>query len=101
VSTEIVVEIRADTPLEAVRVPGSKRIEIAGSIARVTLDPWTAPLKVEATFEGNKKGVATLDPGTTSIHVAPPGKTPKPPPLTTAVTPTSKPDLQGNPYGAQ
>jgi serine/threonine protein kinase len=102
VSTEIVVEITADSPIDGVRIAGSKRVELEGAKAHVTLDPWTAPLKVEATLEGNKKATATLEPGATTAHVvskaagkhgAIPTTSAPPPPTTT------KPDLQGNPYG--
>ncbi|HEY2365525.1 MAG TPA: hypothetical protein VGH87_04025, partial [Polyangiaceae bacterium] len=64
--------------------------------AHVALDPWSAPLKVEATLEGGKKVTATLEPGTTSARLAAPKKNT----TTTATTAnTNKPDLQGNPYG--
>ena len=97
-STDVMVELTADAPIESVHLAGSKKIELAGTTARVALDPWSTPLKVEATLEGGKKVAATLEPGTTSARLAAPKKT------TTAgatTANTNKPDLQGNPYGAQ
>jgi eukaryotic-like serine/threonine-protein kinase len=97
-STDVIVEITADAPIEGVRVAGSKRIELAGMTARVSLDPWTAPLKVDVTFDGNKKGTVMLDPGTTTAHVT---SKAQPKHGTTAATgqATAKAELQGNPYG--
>jgi hypothetical protein len=96
VSTDVIVELTADAPIESVRVPGSKRVELAASTAHVTLDPWSAPLKVEATLEGGKKVTATLEPGTKSAHLAPAKA--KTTGVTTTTATTIKPDLQGNPY---
>ena len=59
----------------ALRVAGSKRVELAGTTAHVALDPWTTPLKVEATLEGNRKATATLEPGATQAHLASAAKT--------------------------
>jgi serine/threonine-protein kinase len=95
-SNEVVVELTADAPIESVHVAGSKRVELAASTAHVALEPWTAPLKVEATLEGGKKVSVTLEPGTTRAHLAAAKKT------GSAAMPaqtTNKPDLQGNPYG--
>ena len=97
VSTDVIVELTADAPIEAVHVAGSKRVELAASTAHVTLDPWSTPLKVEATLEGGKKVIATLEPGTKSAHLAPAKA--KATGVTTTTTATAiKPDLQGNPY---
>ena len=96
-SNDVTVELTADAPIESVHVAGSKKIEIAGTTAHVALDPWSAPLKIEATLEGGKKASATLEPGATSAHLATPKKiTPTTGP---GATNTNKPDLQGNPYG--
>jgi len=95
VSTDVTVTLSADAPIESVHVAGSKKIELAGKTASVTVDPWTAPLKIEATLEGGKKVSATLEPGVTSARLAAPKKIT----TTTAGATTNKPDLQGNPYG--
>jgi serine/threonine-protein kinase len=97
-SNDVTVELTADAPIESVHVPGSKKIEIAGATAHVALDPWSTPLKIEATLAGGKRVTATLEPGTTSARFATKKAT-----ATTATTvgaSTNKPDLQGNPYGA-
>ncbi len=96
VATDVLVELTADAPIESIRVAGSKRVELAGSTAHVALDPWAAPLKVEATLEGNRKATATLDPGATQAHLVVAKKIGA---TTTATGATTKPDLQGNPYG--
>jgi hypothetical protein len=94
---ELTVVIDADAPIEGVRVPGSKRVEITGQTARIALDPWEKPLAVEVVFAGGKKTSATVRPGETSVHV----DAPKPKPaVTTAAPHGTRPDLQGNPYGA-
>jgi len=99
VSTDVVVALNADAPIESVHVQGAKKIELAGKSARVTLDPWTSTLRVEATLENGKKTFAALEPGDTSAKLAP-GKKTTTVSTGNAVAPTSKPDLQGNPYGA-
>lgn len=97
--TDIIVTLSADAPIESVRVQGSKRVEIAGKTAKVSLDPWTSALKVEASLDNGKKVVASLEPGETTAHLAPAKKT-NTVATTTATTNTGKPDLQGSPYGA-
>ena len=87
------MELTADAPIESLHVAGSKKLELAGTTAHVSLDPWTAPLKVDATLEGGKRVSATLEPGQASAHLAPPKK------INTTTTTTTRPDLQGNPYG--
>jgi serine/threonine-protein kinase len=96
-NSDVVVELTAEAPIESVHVPGSKKIELAGNTARVSVDPWSAALKVEATLEGGKKVGAVLEPGTTSAKLAAPKKVGGT--ATTNVVNTNKPDLQGNPYG--
>ena len=56
----------------------------------------TDAIKVEATLEGGKRASATLEPGATKAELVEPKK----PVVAPAVTTTTKPDLQGNPYGA-
>jgi serine/threonine-protein kinase len=96
-STDVTVELTADAPIESVHVAGSKKIVLAGTTAHVALDPWSAPLKVEATLEGGKKVSATLEPGATSARLASAKKNTTT--ATAATGNTNKPDLQGNPYG--
>jgi len=95
----VVVELTAAAPIESVHVVGSKKIELAGTTAHVELDPWSGPLKVEATLEGGKKVTATLEPGTTSARLAAAPKKAITGTTPTGATNTGKPDLQGNPYG--
>jgi serine/threonine-protein kinase len=98
-ATDVTVVLEADAPIESVHVVGSKKIELAGTTARVALDPWSAPLKIDATLEGGKKVTATLEPGTTSARLAAPKRNTTTTVGTTATVNTNKPDLQGNPYG--
>jgi serine/threonine-protein kinase len=98
-SNDVTVELTADGAIESVHVAGSKKIELAGTTAHVTLDPWSAPLKIDATLEGGKKVTATLEPGTTTGRLQAPKKTTTAAATGTANTNTGKPDLQGNPYG--
>jgi len=93
---ETELDLTADGPIESLRAPGMKRMEIAGTTARLALEPWTGALKVEATLEGGKKVFASVDSGTPSAHL---DVKPRAVALPTAGTPTNKPDLQGNPYG--
>jgi len=97
-SSDVTVELTAEGPIESVHVAGSKKIELAGTTARVALDPWSEPLKVEATLEGGKKVMAILVPGMTSARLVAPTKKPTTTTTTTTAN-TNKPDLQGNPYG--
>lgn len=96
---DVIVELTADSAIESVHVAGSKKVEIAGTTAHVALDPWSAPLKVEATLESGKKVTATLEPGATSAKLAAPKKATTTTAGTTTGGNTGKPDLQGNPYG--
>ena len=98
-ATDVTIVLEADAPIESVHVVGSKKIELAGTTARVEVDPWTTPLKVEATLEGGKKVGATLEPGTSSARLATTKKIITTTTTTTAPANTNKPDLQGNPYG--
>jgi serine/threonine-protein kinase len=98
-STDVVVSLTADSPIESVRVQGSKRVDIAGKTAMVTLDPWTGSLKIEATLENGKHAEAKLEPGETTGKLATAKKSATIT-TTTATATTARPDLQGNPYGA-
>lgn len=94
---DVTVELAASASIESVEVAGSKRIVLAGDTAKVSLAPWTGPLKVEATLAGGKRAFAKLEPGETKATLVEPKARPRP---VTNGAPAAKPDLQSNPYGA-
>ncbi|HEY1956483.1 MAG TPA: serine/threonine-protein kinase [Polyangiaceae bacterium] len=96
IATAITVDLTADGPIESVDVPGSKKIELAGDVAHVTLDPWKDPIDVRATLKGGKKAIGKLAPGATALALV----TERPKAPTGGHVTTKPPDLQGNPYGA-
>ncbi len=100
ISNDVVVALGADSPIESVHATGEKRVEIAGKTAKLTIEPWTSTLRIEATLENGKKVEAKLEPGETSAKLTPQKKSSTVVVNTASPPPTNKPDLQGNPYGA-
>jgi hypothetical protein len=93
---EIELTLTAGAPIETVRAPGLRKVEIDGKTARVSVQPFTAPLTVEVTVTGGAiaRAVATpAGPRALTMSLAQPTGQP--------VRAKSKGELQANPYGAE
>ncbi|MEO6573975.1 MAG: hypothetical protein ABIP89_09060, partial [Polyangiaceae bacterium] len=93
--TEVQLVLLSDRRIQSIRAPGTKRIEIENKRAKVTLEPWTGPLTIDAVLEGGRTAHATADATgarelmleTTSVPGPVTQQRPRPPPPGPAVKP--------------
>lgn len=98
----VVVTFHADVAIQGVKAPGIKDLELDGHDARVTLEPWSGDLPVEAHLEGkrdvqlrvsaNGSHDITLAPGARQRNRRGPAGPAAP------AAPTPKNELQASPY---
>lgn len=95
---EVQLVLLADRRIQSIRAPGTKRIEIENKRAKVTLEPWTGTLTIDAVLEGGRTAHATADAtgarelmleSTAAPNVTPQQRT-RPPPTP---GPTKPPDI--------
>jgi len=111
---EVQLVLVADSPIESVRVAGTRLVEIDGSRAKVRITRWTGPLAIDAVLARGETAHGTAPEGTSGevrlervvVDAGSPssprpgqGKPGKPPGAPTQTASPGGPELHPSPYG--